>query len=55
MQPWAQDLRDQPDMVAVAAPLARHAGTLAILTGRFFTLAQLLTFVTLNRADLAER
>ena len=54
MQPWAQDLRDQPDLFAGTAPLARHAGTIAILTGGFFTLAQLLTFLTMNRADLAE-
>jgi hypothetical protein len=43
----------QPDVAASSAPLARHAGTIAIVAGALFASAQLLSFVTTNRDDIA--
>ena len=40
-------------VMASALPLARNAGVIAIVSGALFAAAQLVTFATMNRADLA--
>ena len=40
-------------VIASALPLARNAGVIAIVSGALFAAAQLVTFATMNRADLA--
>lgn len=48
------DARDRKrSLVAPALPLARHASIITIVSGGLFTVAQLFTFVTMNRVDLA--